>query len=946
MVTKTQIIKYAVLPGIIPRLYDLVRSGFAHIAYLMAVIYNTVRLLPSNHPYLDPRNMGRFGIRHVMTEASRNLVFKKQNIDQIIIYFTILAGLILLLGQFILLGTSLLANNPVNAAPSPQTQLITLEMFNNPSNLGAQGPENDLALIVLDRVFGVPNIFNSCISTGVACTRYTRLLDSNTGVPGTEDMTPEPFPNNYHAALHALLQFYSYGVFFVGVMVIIYYIITIVAETAQSGTPFGQRFNRAWAPVRLIMFFALIIPFNGSIGGDTNFQGFNFGQLATLKTAQLGSNMATNAWAYFNGGATDLAGGPLGATAGSTLMSQQKSMIATPEFKQSAVSEMIQFLHIAKTCTTAYAMLAETEEKTIYPYLVRSSTIIGTEGENRMDFIATDFDEAREFFLNGKMTIRFGLIRPEDGTSDISDKVFNQALGNVIPMCGDLNLPVNATGEPGALEITEGIYNLIKQIWADAQIAQSAECLVEQYGVLANSTVVLSCENLLDKNSVNDWMITYGGEYQNIINEGIEAQKDTANLIVSTEMMELGWVGASIFYNKVAQMNGAVTSAAMSLPFKGQLPYLMELTLARNTVQNANVSTTEQFNTRLTDPTGQGVFLNLKDPREYRILRVLRATYLFWDKLDYAETSHLEKSTGNAVIDFINMVLGSSGLFEMRKNIDVHPLAQLSSLGKGLMDAAIRNAAISVGGALGSNMLKTIEGFSAESAKAISGSFSSLVVATIGIAAILFYVLPMLPFIYFLFAASGWIKSIFEAIVAIPLWALAHLRIDGEGLPGPGATNGYFLLLEIFLRPILIFTGFVASISIFSASVSTLNIIFDLVVANVGGFDYEEESLIQQGAGTMPSAASMMYVARSSIDEFFFTGMYAIICYMMALACFKLIDQIPNKILRWAGVSVSTFQENAGDPASQLTNQVYKGSLLVGNQIKRTSDSNLAIITS
>ena len=54
-----------------------------------------------------------------------------------------------------------------------------------------------------------------------------------------------------------------------------------------------------------------------------------------------------------------------------------------------------------------------------------------------------------------------------------------------------------------------------------------------------------------------------------------------------------------------------------------------------------------------------------------------------------------------------------------------------------------------------------------------------------------------MPFIYFFFALAGWIKSIFEAVVAMPLRALAHLRIDGEGLPGPGATNGYFLLLEI-----------------------------------------------------------------------------------------------------------------------------------------------------
>ena len=46
---------------------------------------------------------------------------------------------------------------------------------------------------------------------------------------------------------------------------------------------------------------------------------------------------------------------------------------------------------------------------------------------------------------------------------------------------------------------------------------------------------------------------------------------------------------------------------------------------------------------------------------------------------------------------------------------------------------------------------------------------------------------------------------------------------------------------------------------------------------------------------------------------------------MMATGFFKLIDQVPNNILRWMGVSVSTFSEAAGDPAGQLIDKVFKG---------------------
>lgn len=953
MATKTQIIKYAVLPGIIPRIMEFVRSGFAHIAYLIAVLYNTVRLLPPNHPYLDPRNMGKFGIRHVIAEASKNLVFKRQNIDQIIIFFTIIIGLVLLLGQFLILGFTLLASNPVIAATTVQ---ITSQMFSNPSTLGAAGPADDLAFIILDRVFGVPHIFDSCIAQGVACWEYTRVQDSVFPVQRTQMTTIEPFGsvaaasaapvNNFHTALHTLLQFYSYGIFLVAVMVIIYYVITIVAETAQTGTPFGQRFNKAWAPVRLILFFGMIIPFSS---GSPIYPGFNMAQLVTLKTAQLGSNMSTNAWAYFNGGAVNAAGGPAGATAGSTFLTQQKKMVATPKFKKSAVSEMIQFIHLARTCSEAYAKIADITEKDIEAYLVRSSDFngAGTAGTifpDSMALIPTNYQQALDFFMSGKMTIRFGLAPTEPNRANW-DSIFKSAMGNIAPMCGDLTLNVNSVGEPGAIQMSRETYELIKEIWQDPLIMQSATCLVDQYGVIAGSVVDLTCNNLMTPNDISGWLTTHGTTYADIVQRGIDTQNNTANLIVSQENIAMGWVGASIYYNKIAQMNGAVTAAAGALPFKSKLPYLLEYALAKNTIQNANISTDGQFSTLLSDALGQNALLDLDDPKDYRILRALRAAYHLGNVLGFSETSSFEKPTGNAVIDLINMVLGTSGIFDMRNNTDVHPLAQLSALGKGMMDAAIRNAAIAVGGAIGANALKIFDDFASDASKSISNFFSSMVVATIGIAAVLYYVLPLLPFIYFFFAVSGWIKSIFEAVVAMPLWALAHIRIDGEGLPGPGATNGYFLLLEIFLRPILILTGFIASISIFGAVVTTLNFIFDIVVANVGGFDYATDNTIQQGGG-VPGMITMLQFSRGPIDEFFYTGMYTVICYMIGIACFKLIDQIPNKILRWAGVSASTFQENAGDPASQLTNQVYKGSLLIGNQVKRAGDSTLAILTS
>ena len=189
---------------------------------------------------------------------------------------------------------------------------------------------------------------------------------------------------------------------------------------------------------------------------------------------------------------------------------------------------------------------------------------------------------------------------------------------------------------------------------------------------------------------------------------------------------------------------------------------------------------------------------------------------------------------------------------------------------------------------------------------------------------ILYYVLPFLPFIYFFFAFSGWIKSIFEAVLAMPLWALAHIKLDGEGLPGPWATNGYFLLLEIFLRPILIIFGFLASITLYASLVNVLNDVFYLVVNNAGGFNFERD---------LYSATPTIEFMRGPVDEFFLLAIYTVVVYMLGLSSFKMIDQVPNNIMRWMGVTVSTFQEHAGDPAGELVGRMFQSSQVTSAQL-------------
>ena len=903
MISKGQILKYTLLPGIIPRLFALFGSGFANVAFLIAQVYGNLRLLPPSHPYLQPENFGRFSVRQVIAAATGNLVFSMKNIDQIIVFFTVLIGLVLIIFQAIIFVIAIFSQ-PVLAAAGD----TTISWFSNT----VVPPDNDLAFIIMDRVFGTKGIFNSCISTMQVCQDYR-------GNPMTETTSIYPYP--FHKALHTMLSFYSYGIFYVGTVILLYYVVTITAETAVSGTPFGKRLNKTWTIPRLILFFALLMPLNA---GDRN-AGLNAAQLITLNVAKFGSNFATNSWVTFN------------ETISGTYLGETESLIASPQFPES--SSLLQFMFVARTCQIAETA-AYPDKQPIDAYIVRSpmKTVVKKDGvvtpgpalsklnetynlsdehmselsqESAIKLSEYSYPEAQVFSNFGNIVLRFG---------HKSKKDYPTMAGNVNPLCGEININVNDATETGSRFIQENYFVILQTLWMDPDFALAADCLVRY---VTPTDPDPSCSNKVD-----DKFIKY---YKGFVKD---VAFDNIATAIEYQIEDGNWTippgGAALWYNRIAQMNGSVTTAVFNFPRPSSYPFVMEVAAQQHEKLDSNPSPLNRFEPRLES----GKMVEFSRIKDQQILTVLNNAYTVWTKAGAEGTK--TKVTANAFSDTINTIFGTSGIFDMYNNTDIHPLAQLSSIGRGLMEATVRNALFAFAGSVTGGLGGVLNPFLKTLGDTASGTFKSLVFSTMALGFTLYYVVPMLPYIYFIFAISGWVKSIFEAIVAMPLWALGHLRIDGEGLPGQAANNGYFLLFEIFLRPVLILFGLLASITIFAAMVSTLNEVFGMVAANVGGFN------------TAPQEASdptNIEYYRTAVDQFFFTVMYVIICYMMGLACFKLIDMIPNKILRWMGFAIATFQEDAGDPASKFVGKSFQSAQKLGFTLERlggNTDINVA----
>lgn len=869
-----QVIGYMLLPGIIPRLRAFGQSGFGWVAYLMAFLYASVRLLPADHPYLRNENVGRYGIRHVIGEAASRLVIKRENIDQIAMFFLLLLGFVLLVLQFVVLVAGLILSPAFAQDPG---QGAFEGFFKTPK------PENDIALMMLDKIFAIPGLFGS------------KYDPASGGIP--------PF----NAALHALFEYYSMLMLVVAVLVFLYYIFVVVAETAMTGTPFGRRFSHIYAPIRLVIAVGLLVPVN---------YGLNSAQYITLFAAKYGSGLATNGWIIFNK-----------AVAEHMSDSEQNQLVARPNVPD--VSNLISFMSIVQTCKVAHETIydqlpvptgAKSEKPDIKPYLV-------TLGKKAELAKAGGYKDALKFFDNQDILIVFG---------HESADLYRAMRGNVMQFCGQVRIHVNDVTQIGAQEVQAGYFNLILQLF-EGDVAKPLEEMAKR---VVQIHMILDETKKVDPASISVTGDTSGNGGMPAPSFALEMKKKVLELTQNTiyeardkmlesadeyqfeqELIDRGWSGAAIWYNRIAMWNGAFMGAALNYPTPARMPDVMVRVEAERLAHSPSLDSTNRYAPDLPDDKA----VNL-EPSNLEIARALNATYQYWSNQNSPLMPIEGKVSGNAFNDMMNMLFGLGGLMEMRDNADIHPFAQMASLGKGIIESSIRNLIVGLAFSFGGGFTEIIEPHVKNGWTSLAGIMMTMTGIGLTVGFVLFYILPFLPFIYFFFALGAWVKTIFEAMVGVPLWALAHLKIDGHGLMGDQALNGYFLIFEIFLRPILTLFGLISSILIFSAMARALNDVFPLVVNNLTGFAYHAED-----AGTTEKLA--IDFRRGAIDEFFFTIIYAIIVYIMGTSCFKMIDRIPAEILRWMGAGAKPFSDNHQDATESLVQYAAIGGSSMSGQV-------------
>ncbi|MCL2474069.1 MAG: DotA/TraY family protein, partial [Alphaproteobacteria bacterium] len=141
------------------------------------------------------------------------------------------------------------------------------------------------------------------------------------------------------------------------------------------------------------------------------------------------------------------------------------------------------------------------------------------------------------------------------------------------------------------------------------------------------------------------------------------------------------------------------------------------------------------------------------------------------------------------------------------------------------------------------------------------------------------YILPLIPFTRFFFAVLIWVGQVIEAVIAIPVVALAHLNPDGEGFIPQQAKRAYYFLFSIFLRPIMTLFGLIIGLLIFMISAYFLTFAYGIAVSAVGGTAYGHYVL-----------AKIVY-----------SLIYAFLLLVSANKAFEMITHLPANAVSWMG---------------------------------------------
>lgn len=695
--------------------------------------------------------------------------------------------------------------------------------------------------------------------------------------------------------LHGMFSTYSVAMMAVAGFLVLYNLLAAVAGTASGGKFGGKSMNQVWAPIRLILAIGMMVPIG--IGG------LNLGQVMVTRVAQMGSGLASNVWLSFANG--------FAANTGAYLI--------TPPLPQ--VSSMLFDALKILVCEAGYD-----------DYGSQSTTNPSSVVANGWFTVTDSPYEEKTWDYENSTTVNDGEAR----------------------VCGSVQVPVAVSSQLGTGYEFFGTMSSIASVPAVRQAMIKAHQNALD-NVMAGSLLTLA-KNFYDSanTSVTGYELTYADlmlfnqaitDYRSDLGSGIMAAIAAIGMTTASmqaDAMARGWVSASVWFNSIARVNGMLLDYTLEIP-----------------VVTPPASPLRAISDSYADLIYDA--LNSVDSTISGLPAMATKNGDAWGESGYMMAIDGSRSTGSAFEDFLKMMganfskilgAGSNSSDEITASIPgtlagvatnlklntANPLAELSAIGHRIIQmtfqvmgtveecaskAQEQAKALSHANQATKAIYNTVKvnngcGSSTFGKNDSMGSiFMSMIVGSMFSAGVtLAFVLPMMPFIRFMFGILTWLLSLFETVIAIPIIALAHIKLDGDGIAGPMARTAYLLTLQLFLRPTLMIFGLIVALLLFNVMIVALNEFYSNAVRSV------------EGGGELSAVAGIVY-----------TVMYVSLAYALANSSFKAIDLIPSRVLNWIGGAAG----GGVDETQAVTSSISHTSSVIG-QVARAERKEAAIL--
>jgi len=652
--------------------------------------------------------------------------------------------------------------------------------------------------------------------------------------------------------LEVLLKIFNGGVLTIGGILVFYTLVAGTMSTAHDGEMLGKRWSSLWIPIRTTLGAAAIMPTIGLQGGYCVIQAI------VMWLALQGVGMANKMWdAYIS------------------TEDPVKEAFYSPPGVSRQIRETFNDMYMSNVCTAA---MRESQNESMVYKVAFNAPLVGAEVTA---LPGGGFAYGPMGSLCGKVLLG-ELLQSTPGSSDSA--------------APSLDAPASAAAFVDAKAIAKNMQSVHRSNIASAQA---------QLKALADQTVANTLSPETFTATMNSLVTNYQTQLRDTAYNTYMGQREQMNKQLRAGMKDDGWAMAGMYYVAIVRAQDEITRAITQTP----------ATASGELWGSGKVAT---------DAIGLGgglgaagnllanAFVNASGREEY--LDRGRAMIKQSNAMSLSQVEAIaDQATGSSwvmqvVSWFMNddmTMLGTQEFAQQGQN----PIIMAKNLGENMTAGAW--TALAIGGTVlalsGVDVLGTgIGDWATVFTPVLFALFAMFVVP----GATLSTYVPMIPYILWVGVIIGWVILVVEAVIASPIWAVAHMAPDGDGVVGRGG-QGYMLVLSLTLRPPLMILGLACSISLMKPVGYFINSTF------LGAF----------AMSVNPGPLAITQAIAGCV-------LYAVVMVGVVHRVFTLIHLVPDRILRWIGGGGNELGDQAGSleqSSSGKTLQAMHSTQQIGN---------------